>query len=41
MGMDRLNDKADVIEDRIRKQINTNKNFLKCKLERQKWENEV
>lgn len=36
MDMDRLNDKADVIEDRIREQINTNKNFLKMQARKTK-----
>lgn len=31
MGMDRLNDKADILEDRISEQININKDFLECR----------
>ena len=41
MDMDRLNDKVDIIEGRISKQINVNKNFLEFRLEKQKWKNDI
>lgn len=32
----RLKDKVDLIKDRISKQINTDENFLECRLEKDK-----